>query len=287
MPPKKNLVNLDAMIKREDFAKVEPSNNMFDSITSISIRDFTDGGLVGLSLRKPDFQRETNHWDPEQVASLIDCFINGELIPSVILWKAPSFIFVIDGGHRLSVLKAWVQDDYGDGPLSQAFFGNEISQQQLKAAEHTRSRVDSSVGSWAQFQAMSALPNHSQEEQIRITTIWTRALPLQWVKGDVNKAENSFFRINKKGTPLDEIEELLLKSRNKPISIAARAIIRAGKGHRYWSEFANPVTSEIETLSKNIHQTLFNPEVQSKIRTLDLPLGGAKGVRTALKVLMD
>jgi hypothetical protein len=27
---------------------------------------------------------------------------------------SPSFLFVIDGGHRLSVIRAWMEDDYGD-----------------------------------------------------------------------------------------------------------------------------------------------------------------------------
>jgi hypothetical protein len=28
------------------------------------------------------------------------------------------YIFVIDGGHRLSALRAWMEDDYGDGTIS-------------------------------------------------------------------------------------------------------------------------------------------------------------------------
>ena len=76
-----NLVNLDAMIKREDFATTEIESSSFENVTTISLRDFTAGGLIGPSLRKPDFQRETNHWIPEQVVSLLECFINGDLIP--------------------------------------------------------------------------------------------------------------------------------------------------------------------------------------------------------------
>src|SRR4051794_11511525 len=49
-------------------------------------------------LRKPGFQRETNHWTPVQVVSLIQCFVEGDLIPSVILWSSPTSVFVIDGG---------------------------------------------------------------------------------------------------------------------------------------------------------------------------------------------
>lgn len=107
MATHQNLVNLDAMIKREDFAASEDKTSTFDMVDKISLRDFTSGGLIGTILRKPDFQRETNHWEPEQVVSLLECFVNGDLIPSVILWKSPTYLFVIDGGHRLSVLRAW------------------------------------------------------------------------------------------------------------------------------------------------------------------------------------
>lgn len=86
MALKSDLVNLDAMIKREDFASTNAGETMdFDAVNTISVRDFTAGGLMGPSLRKPDFQRETNHWTPTQVVALLRCFVNGDLIPSVIL----------------------------------------------------------------------------------------------------------------------------------------------------------------------------------------------------------
>src|SRR6266850_3872596 len=111
MAAKTRLVNLDAMIPRADFALQDDNNpTSFEKFPSISIRDFTSGSLIRPSLRKPDFQRETNHWVPDQVVSLLECFINGDLIPSVIVWKSPTFFFVIDGGHRLSAIRAWVED---------------------------------------------------------------------------------------------------------------------------------------------------------------------------------
>ncbi|EGA3294448.1 hypothetical protein H5L73_004733, partial [Salmonella enterica] len=101
MASKAILVNLDAMIKRADFAAETDDETTFDTINSISVRDLNDFTAI---LRKPDFQRETNHWSPNQVVSMLESYVNGDLIPAVILWKS-SYIFVIDGGHRLSVLK--------------------------------------------------------------------------------------------------------------------------------------------------------------------------------------
>lgn len=275
-------VNLDAMIERCDFATVKDSLKMtYESINAIALKDFSS--LIGATLRKPDFQRETNHWSPEQVVSLLECFVNGDLIPGVILWKSPSYIFVIDGGHRLSVLKAWVEDDYGDGPKSLQYFGGSIPKDQKKAADQTRLLVQQRIGSFKHIETKI------QQGQIddKASVIVSRGLPVQWVNGDVEKAENSFFKINTQGTPLDEIEESLLRNRRKPIAIAARAVIRAGFGHKYWSMFSEENAKKIEDISKKLHSILFDPELSSPIKTLDLPLGGSKGIRAALTVLIE
>ena len=276
------------MIARSDFATQEADDKVFENVSTISLRDFTRGGLIGPNLRKPDFQRETNHWSPAQVKSLLECFINGDLIPSVILWQSPTYLFVIDGGHRLSVLKAWVEDDYGDGPISQKFFGYDVSSDQKKAADKARELINSELGSWQHFQAkIDDTSELTTAERKRINTIISRGLSIQWVKGDPDKAAESFFRINMKGTPLDDVEELLLRNRKKPISIAARAVIRSAQGHRYWSAFDNTKVQEIEKIAKELHQVLFKPELEKPIKTLALPLGGAQSVRTALQILIE
>jgi hypothetical protein len=287
MAGRSNLVNLDAMIAREDFAASGADTSDVGSIPSISVRDFTAGGLIGPALRKPDFQRETNHWAPDQVVSLLECFVNNDLIPSVILWKSSSFLFVIDGGHRLSALRAWIQDDYGDGHISQRYFGYEISAEQKKTAERTRTLVNQTVGTWKRYETAGADESTSPTERAKVTSVIARALPIQWVHGNADKAEGSFFMINTKGTPLDDLEESLLKNRRKAPSIASRAIIRAGKGHRYWSKFSEEIANKVESLAKQLHSVLFDPELKRPIKTLDLPLGGPKGVRTALAILIE
>ncbi|WP_210558728.1 MULTISPECIES: DUF262 domain-containing protein [unclassified Pseudomonas] len=287
MALKSNLVNLDAMITRADFAITDEDAALFENVPTISLREFSQGGMMGPNLRKPDFQRETNHWTPDQIVSLLECFVDGDLIPSVILWQSPTYLFVIDGCHRLSVLRAWVEDDYGDGPISQSYFGYDMPQSQKDIARKTRDLVAKKVGTWKHYQTRSAdLPSGGPDRK-RLNTVISRGLPIQWVKGDADKAESSFFKINMKGTPLDDIEELLLRSRKKPVPIAARAIIRSGKGHKYWSSFQEDAVSKIEIAAKNLHSTLFDPELRRPIKTLDLPLGGPKVIRAALQTLID
>ncbi len=159
MANRANLVNLDAMIIREDFAvKSAQTSAHYDKQDKISVRDFAADGLLGSLLRKPDFQRETNHWTPEQVVSLLECYVDGDLIPSVILWQSETATFVIDGGHRLSVLRAWVEDDYGDGHLSLSYFGTELSKEQKRVASRTRQLVESKIGRWSTLQKKGSSP---------------------------------------------------------------------------------------------------------------------------------
>lgn len=98
MVARSNLVNLDALIKRADLALKIQDHSSYETLNSIPARELKSGSGIAALLRKPDFQRETNHWGPEQVVSLLECYINGDLIPSVILWRSSTNLFVIDGG---------------------------------------------------------------------------------------------------------------------------------------------------------------------------------------------
>lgn len=277
-------VTLDAMIPRADFGQVdEESSPSGQLISDFPITHLTSESPVLKLLRKPDFQRETNHWTPEQISTFVASFLDSEVIPSLILWKSPMYIFVIDGGHRLSALRAWMLDDYGDGPLSLAFCGSEISEEQKRIAKRTRKIIEATVGRYSTLRdQVGATPAVR-----RAQTLFTRPLTLQWVFGTAAVAETSFFKINSQGTPLDEIEEMLIRNRKKPLAIAARAILRAGGGHKYWSSFKREQQKEIEALAGTFHTLLFDPEVEPPIKTLDLPLGGSVSPVDALSLLIE
>jgi hypothetical protein len=213
--------------------------------------------------------------------------VDSEVIPSLIFWKSDSFIFVLDGGHRLSALRAWIENDYGDGPISQRFYNNEISEQQKRIAKRTRTLVEDRVG---RFQTLKSLVGQRGADPIqskRASALFTRPLTLQWVQGSPEVAETSFFKINSQGTPLDDTESMLIENRRKPIAICARAIIRSGAGHKYWSKFTEDKQKLIEQKSAVLYQTLFDPEVNAPIKTLDIPLGGSVSPVDALSLLVD
>lgn len=98
------------------------------------------------------------------------------------------------------------------------------------------------------------------------------SIQLQWVTGGAEKAEQSFFKINQKASKINDTEIELLQSRRKAFAIASRAIMRAGAGHQYWSQFEPSVMKEIEDIAREINGLVFQPKISDAIRTLDLPL---------------
>lgn len=215
--------------------------------------------------------------------------MNGELIPAVILWKSPTNVFVIDGGHRLSALLAWANDDYGDGPLSYSFLKRQIPQDQRKSAERTRKEVASRTGTYQHF--ASRIVDTSDEGDLKassqIMNFATRGIQVQWITGDADKAESSFFKINTQGSVLDPTESRILRNRRKPPAMLARAVVRAATGNEYWSKFDPLIREKIVELAKSVHKALFSPELNVPIRSLDLPLGGSASSVQALNLLIS
>src|SRR3989344_1093242 len=270
-------VNLDALIPREDFEiKDSFDQNTGRNITTIKLEDLKKGAFFFSSVRKPDFQRETNEWDSEKIITLIESFIEGDLIPAIILWNnAKSYTFVIDGSHRLSALAAWVNDDYGDGSISRDFYETIISDEQIKIAERTRYVVRRKIGSYEEYQLAIESPEKVKTEIVeKAKALGRLALQLQWVDGDAAKAEESFFKINQEAAPINPTELILLKARKKPNGIAARAIIRSGTGHKYWANFSEEKQQEIEKIAREINDIFFIPPLKLPIKTLDLPVAG-------------
>lgn len=247
-------VNLDALIPREDFeveSGGEPSNVV--KIERVPIRDL-EAGFFYNALRKPDFQRETANWPAGKVLDLVKTFVNGDLIPAVILWQSGKDIFVIDGAHRLSALLSWVHNDYGDGPRSREFFRNLIPDEQKRAADATRKLIEEELGTYEEHMAAVRYPERSRPAvRERASRLGYLALPVQWVPaGDARKAEDSFFKINQAATAIDPTELRILKARFAPNALAARIIVRNATGHRYWSQFSPERQRELEQIAREI-----------------------------------
>ena len=271
---KKRTVNLDALILREDFEASDENINSASKVATISINELkANSGFFLPSVRKPDFQRETADWDVEKVVRFIQSFVNGEFIPAVILWRSQAgFIFVIDGSHRLSSLIAWANDDYGDKQFSLDAYEGEVPEEQRKIAKETRDRVNEEIGQYNDYITVLSSKHPDSEILIKARNLASRALPIQWIDGNVETAERSFFNINQQAAPIDPVEMKLLKKRKNANCIAARAIVKGGKGHKYWHNFPSEIQALIEKRAESIYELLFTPAIERPIKTLDVPI---------------
>ncbi len=279
-------INLDALIPREDFEIIGSSTNSAQ-IDRLSANDLSNEMIYQL-LRKPDFQRETNEWDAKKIYEFIDSFLEGDLIPSIILWRSQSgLIFVIDGAHRLSALISWINDDYGDGKISQKFYENNITEDQLEIADKTRKLINKKIGSYSEIANAHINDNSTQRHLSRAKNMGVIGIQVQWVPGDATKAENSFFKINQKASKIDPTELKLLESRKKPNCISARAIIRAGKGHKYWSSFNAENQNRVQELAEEINTIFFTPQLRTPVKTMDIPIGGKISSSQTLPLILE
>ena len=152
-------VNLDALIKREDFEAATgdaPQSRRLSDQIKIEDLERTYFHL----LRKPDFQRETSNWSPDKVSDFVKSFLDGDLIPAVIMWwsNLNGTVFVIDGAHRLSALMAWVHDDYGEGKVSNEFFGHSIPPEQARFAKETKGLIEQQIGAYQKLKYIAQNP---------------------------------------------------------------------------------------------------------------------------------
>ncbi len=290
MPKDSQKVSLDALISREAFEiQEQQSQNVGRNIPMISVRDLEQNSFFYPFLRKPDFQRETNEWDSEKVYEFIESFLDADLIPAVILWRSSSsYYFVIDGSHRLSSLIAWINDDYGDGKISKEFYDGDIRDEQKSAAQETRKLIKQKIGSYKDYQSLTQQRGEVNPKIIeRARNLGVLGIQLQWVEGDSSKAEASFFKINQKAAPIGKTEMRLLQARKTPNGVAARAIMRSGNGHKYWSEFSQVKQEEIEAIAQEIHELIFEPKLKNPIKTLDVPIVGNLSSSEKLELILE
>jgi hypothetical protein len=279
------------MITREDLRETGGSTSETRRISEMRVEDLEYGRpLFGL-LRKPDFQRVTANWSADKVADFIRSFLNEEFVPSLIMWesKLNGKLFVIDGAHRLSALMAWVNDDYGSGILSKSFFGEDgITETQKRYAKTTSDAVQL-IGTYQDLKRYAQSPERAPNEAtlVRARKLFTSKLDLQWVGGDAKTAENSFFKINVSATILDDTELSLLQARRKPNAIATRALIHAGRGHKFWSEFALAEQKQTESLAHDVNEVLFKPILEDPIKTVELPVAGHSYSPHSFQMLLD
>jgi hypothetical protein len=281
-----HLVNLDALIPREDFEAGGNTGAQISNMPLFKVEELAKDRMYFNLLRKPDFQRTTNNWTPEMIVDLVESYLDGKLVPALILWhsKDSGKVFIIDGAHRLSALIAWVNDDYGDGKISQAD-GKEISTLQAKFHKKTKELMDSRIGSYATLYraAMTPVATDSPETLRRGRAIATLQPDIQKVLGDAEIAESSFLKINANPATIDPTDFDVIKARKKPNAIATRALMRAGLN--YWAKLAK--AQEIEKLAKEVYTIIFGQIVDLDSQSPDVPRAGQPYSSEAFSMVLD
>lgn len=282
-----HLVNLDALIEREDFEEgiaQEGSDIIFKIEELEEKRAFVRG------LRKPDFQRDTNNWSPQKIVDFVRDYLDNKMIPAVILWQsmASAKTYIIDGAHRISALIAWVHDDYGDGEKSRKFFGDiNITTQQKTLAEKTRSLISSAVGKYADLKgSLDRADGTDEEMKKRARRIGTRHFPTQAVVGNADDAENAFLTINDRPATIDPTELDVIRARNLPNAIATRAIMRGGMDHPSLKKYPT-YKAEIQNLAKETKSLIFGQFETITIESPDLPRAGQPYSAQGFKMVLD
>lgn len=269
----KSFVNLDALIPRADLFE-HPEVVVADA-PSLRLTDLEPGLTYNL-LRKPDFQRETANWTPDQVAGLIQTFCDADIIPAIILWQNGGQVFVVDGAHRLSALIAWVRNDYGAGQMSSELFKGRIPERQRLMHDQAVELVNGSVGTWDSYKASNSI-------------LGLKALQVQWITGhSPEQAARAFIRINQGGTVIDNLEARILQAARSSLSVATRIITRGGAGHPYWTHFTDAeARAKSPKLGAEIYKLLYEPPLQTPIKTLDVPLAGIGYGSTVIRFAFD
>ncbi len=282
-------VNLDALMIREQFDSEEGAAAGQSGKTLVGKTDLTKAESFYMTLRKPDFQRETAAWSPEAVCRFLASFIDGDLIPAVICWQSASRLtFVIDGAHRLSAVIGWLLDDYGAGDESIKFYNNRIPPNQRTIHEKTKALIDKEIGSYKDIMAETQHPGSNPKLSARARSLGNATIPLLWVPGnDSEKAERAFLTINQSAVEIDPTEFTILNSRSKPNAISARAIVRNGTGFRYWKDFSVDGQNKVENMGKSIYSALYSPPLDPPIRTADLPIAGHGYGSQTLPLIFD
>lgn len=278
-------VNLDALIKREDF-ETGGAGGVGGKEPIFKVEELSHDRMYFTVLRKPDFQRTTNNWTPEMIVDLVKSWLDGDLVPALILWhsKQSGKVFIVDGAHRLSALIGWVNDDYGNGAISRGFF-DDIQPAQAKFHKTTQDLMAQKVGSYEELHrmAMKPLSTDDPDKVRRGRAIATLQPDIQRVEGDAQTAENSFLKINANPATIDPTDLDLIRARRKPNAVATRALMRAGTD--YYAKLAK--VKEIDVLAKEVHGVVFGPILDLNTQSPDVPRAGQPYSSEAFKMVLD
>ncbi|WP_122574979.1 GmrSD restriction endonuclease domain-containing protein [Pseudomonas viridiflava] len=304
-------VHLDHLIKRQNLRYTKPKklehsefHSPQKSDSNIRFSDIQQEEGWFSRLVKPDFQRATSAWTPDGCADFLNSVVRRRIIPSIILWRndETGLVYVLDGAHRLSVLRAWMTDDWGD-KANDFYAKSENHTEIITAAHEARELINKKVGAFMDFsEAAKELWEITDKGEAPLRKMSTqrfgmakfytdivhssRTLHAQWEAGNYEAAEESFLAINRQGAPLDDLESNLIEYRNGSFSRITMSIANAGAPGHYWpkptstdelSKHVIDLASSFDNRCHTLHNILFVPPFDTKIKDINVPFMVAPG----------
>lgn len=266
----------------------------------LSIKHLYGEDSLSYLLRKPDFQRATWAWTPRDCVDLLESVLTEQVVPSVIMWLSPNnFQYVLDGGHRISVLLAWIKDDWGDGLPFEAYKDRILERDSKRAGEKVRELLrKASIGPFTEYLAaerrykelikQERTPDLEMDstslDYANLVRRWSGVrigFPILWVKGDYKRAEDSFLKINRSGRQLSEWETKLVENRSSSFARAVMSIAQVSDAEHCWPKHDPEVVANgdlqdrINSILKKVvdlNELLFTPVYETPIKDLRQPL---------------
>jgi hypothetical protein len=297
-------VYLDHLIERENLRYkrrqdtiLDTSENKPETLQLVSLTP-TASYQRTRHLRKPDFQRATWAWTPEDCVSLLDSIIKRQVVPSIIMWTSPDsgLDYILDGGHRVSVVIAWLNNDWGR-EYAKNFDDSDMRNMIRMAADEVERLVNIEIGNITEYidaekrlqtvidQGLSPMQN-LDDRTFRRGRFYQDLLKgfisfnILWVSGNYEIAEQSFLKINKSGKQLSEWETTLIENRNSAFARATMSIASQSSARYYWPTEAPDTPNkilleqEIETINTGVNtlqSILFQPPYQRPMNRLEQP----------------
>jgi len=303
MAKSKLTVYLDHLIKRDNLFYKRPTTAVTEPTRRdgfLSIKQLYGENREDYLLRKPDFQRATWSWTPEDCVDLLYAVLNEQVVPSVIMWLSEDGTkFILDGGHRISVLLAWIKDNWGDTLPAGHFKDDSLERASKDAALRVRELLRlKDIGTFEEYfraeKRYKELDEQGRNPIVEMESVsyeyakkarrWSSVdtgFPVLWVKGDYKTAEQSFLKINKTGRQLSKWETKLVENRTSSMARAVMSIAEVQQADRFWplndeevrdSKELSEKAQSIIRIVNELNDLLFSPMYETPIKNPVQPL---------------
>ncbi|MDM1328931.1 MULTISPECIES: HNH endonuclease [Acinetobacter] len=234
-----NIIQRKVMLVEE----MSQSNQRYNF--EISLTDFAEHPIID-RLYKADNQRSTECWSVEEIHGFIDdCLMDRNVNLSILYWKDTNEnLYVIDGGHRLSIIYAWVKRYFADEQVEDAPIFTNAQKKDIRL-------IRNNLGDLADFQKVC-------EDPVLKDKLKDTKLSFRQVVGTPEQARKVFRSINSDTKRLDKYEEFHLQNRGSDAFYATYACCYINDNRSNLAELQYERINQIIELGEEIHDHLFH-----------------------------